>query len=179
MDIGDKGHLELYRLKVEVLANSRVNGKIKQEVVASLGSIDALWLESFWMAAPAPEWRPVNWELWSLTNRTAFWQAVLGRMARVGDNRLSKDDRVAIRRAMHKVVPWVMEPERKRLAVLEAQRTYAEVKHMHEWAEKHVADDKRRIAQHTKSLRENEAESAKFASLMLEAGLEIEKAAKS
>lgn len=174
IDVGGP-HLELYRLKVELLANSRVNGKIKQEVVASLGSIDAVWLESFWTSAPEPEWRPVRWELWSLTHRTDFWQLVLDRMSKIGDNRLNKDERVSIRRAIHKVVPWVMELERKRLEVLEALREYQQCRFMHQSAERRVADDQETIERATKSLKENQDKSAELARAALQVGLEIAK----
>ena len=119
---------------------------------------DAMWPESFWAAAPQPELRIERWELESLRHRTGFWQEVIERLAAIGDNRLSKDERVAVRRAIHKVVPWVMEPERKRLVVLEAQREYASIRMGYEWAEKDVARDQEAIKHHTESLKKNQDE---------------------
>ena len=110
----DAERLTPYRIKVTLVENTRVDGKVKQEIVAVLGSIDATWLESFWESAPDLA-RHQHWEILSLRARIVFWQSVLDRMGQIGDNRLRKDDRVAIRRAIHKVVPWVMEPEKKRL----------------------------------------------------------------
>jgi hypothetical protein len=144
-------------------------------MVAMLGTIEAVWLESFWASAPQPELRVENWELRSLQHRTAFWQDVLDRMAKVGDNRLSKDERVAVRRAIHKVVPWVMEPERKRLALLDAQDTYGQVKQIHEWCEKDVARDEQMIKEHTEKLKENRTKSAEWAEKVMLAGLQIAK----
>ena len=118
------GGLEPYRVKVLLVENARAAGKVRQEIVAVLGSIDATWLESFWESAPDPALRHQRWEQLSLTARVAFWEGVLERMGAIGDNRLSKDDRVAARRAIHKVVPWVMEPERKRLELLVARSEF-------------------------------------------------------
>ena len=118
-----------------LVENTRVDGKVKQEIIAMLGTIDATWLESFWERLPDASWRHKRWEYFSLTARVAFWDGVLERMGGIGDNRLSKDDRVAVRRAIHKVVPWVMEPERKRIAVLEAQHVYWECNFWHDVAE--------------------------------------------
>jgi hypothetical protein len=172
---GGDQYLEPYRIKVALVENARIDGKVKQEVIVTLGAIDATWLESFWATAPQPELRVENWDLYSLRHRSAFWQGVLERMARIGDNRLSKNDRVAIRRAIHQVVPWVMEPERKRLALLEAQHDYSQVKLFHDWADHGVRDDQHTIKRATESLKKHEAERAEFAEHMLHAGLRIAK----
>jgi hypothetical protein len=171
---GDNQYLDPYRIKVDIVANSRVNGKVKQEIIATLGTIDATWLESFWVGTP-PELRIEKWELRSLQNRTAFWDGVLHRMSQIGDNRLSKDERKATRQSIHKVVPWVMEPERKRLALLEAQANYDELKHMHEWSEQSIARLNHTIKTATEQLKEDQARSAEFANGLLHAGVEIAK----
>jgi hypothetical protein len=158
---------------VMLIENRRVAGKVKQELVAVLGSIDTTWLESFWARMPDLGLRHQKWELGSLRRRTAFWEGVLARMGQIGDNRLSKDDRVAIRRAIHNVVPWVMEPERKRLAVLEARAEYDEFKMFHDWAERDVRHDKEQIARYTAELKKDEAKSGELAHALLQAGLAI------
>lgn len=89
------GGLEPYRVKVMLVENTRVAGKVRQEIIAVLGSIDATWLENFWQGAPDPALRHQRWEELSLAQRTAFWEGVITRMSAIGDNRLSKDDRVA------------------------------------------------------------------------------------
>jgi hypothetical protein len=96
------GGLEPYRIKVMLVENSRVAGKVRQEIITVLGSIDASYLESFWQRAPDPALRHQHWEALSLAQRTAFWEGVIERMTAIGDNRLSKDDRVAARRAIHR-----------------------------------------------------------------------------
>src|SRR6266568_2202245 len=104
--------LEPYRLKVTLVESVRVNGRVRQQTVASLGSINATWLDSFWAAVGDDELarlRHPRWRLVSLQTRAAFWQDVLDRMSEIGDNRLSAEERKVIRRAIHKVVPWVME----------------------------------------------------------------------
>jgi hypothetical protein len=126
--IGEGRCLEPYRLKVMLVENVRVNGRVKQETVATLGSIDATWLDGFWAAVGEDELtrlRIPDWRLRSLRVRTAFWKDVLERMEKIGDNRLSQDDRKAIRRAIHKMVPWVMEGERRELDLLEAESDLA------------------------------------------------------
>ena len=176
--IGPKGPgLELvpYRIKVMLVENTRVEGKVKQEIIAVLGSMNATWLESFWEPMPDPALRHEQWEYFSLSKRAAFWDGVLARMSEIGDNRLNKDDRVAVRRAIHKVVPWVMEPERKRLELLEAQKVYQSCRDMHEWAESHVALDQEMIKRHTELLKESQANSAEYAQKVLQAGMQIAK----
>jgi hypothetical protein len=169
----DNDHLEPYRIKVLLVENTRLDGKVKQEIVAALGTIDATWLQSFWAVAPGPELRAKNWELFSLQERTAFWQGVLARMGQIGDNRLRKDDRVAVRRAIHKVVPWVMESERKRLAVLEACAQYDRLKSSHALYESHIKSAKEMIARYTAELKKDEPKSAELARALLQAGLAI------
>jgi hypothetical protein len=123
--IGKDRRLEPYRYKVMLIENRRVAGKMKQELVATLGSIDATWLDSFWSAVGADELarlRVADWKHRSLRARSEFWRGVLARMDKVGDNRLSAEDRKSIRRDIHKVVPWVMEPERKELDDLDAKK---------------------------------------------------------
>jgi hypothetical protein len=94
---------EPYRIKIILVDNVRTGTKVK-EVIATLGAIDATWLEGFW----TDQALKVNyWELYSLRWRVAFWRGVLQRMEKIGDNRLSKEDRIAIRRQIHKVIPWV------------------------------------------------------------------------
>jgi hypothetical protein len=148
---------EPYRLKVILVENTRTNGRVKQDIVAILGTIDATWLASFWTD---PELKTKHWELYSLRARVAFWGGVIARMSKIGDNRLSQEDRVAIRRQIHKVIPWVMKPEKKRLAILEAQKEYEQFRDLHDWAERDVTRDRETIAHATKKLKEQNEQSA-------------------
>lgn len=171
---GDQ-HLEPYRIKVILLENTRLNGKVKQELVATLGSIDATWLESFWQPNPDPTLRREDWELYSLRRRTEFWQGVLERMGKIGDNRLNKDERVAIRRAIHKVIPWVMDGERKRLELLKAEDHYREMQQWHKWTEDSVARDLDMGRRISEGIPAKKAESARWAECAFNAGLKIAK----
>jgi hypothetical protein len=158
-----------------LVENTRTNGRVKQDIVAMLGTIDATWLESFWTDQKL---KIEHWELYSLRHRVAFWDGVIARMSQIGDNRLSKDDRVAIRRAIHKVIPWPMEHERKRLEVLEAQKVYDDLAFAHSWSETRITHAKKAIARATAVLKEREPRSARIAEDMLLAGLLIEHASK-
>ena len=52
-------------LKVTVIENVRVGGKVKQEVILALGSFDATWLESFYEGMDASvrvkDWEHIFW----------------------------------------------------------------------------------------------------------------------
>jgi hypothetical protein len=168
--------LEPYRLKVTLLANTRINGRVKQELVATLGSIDTILLDYFFKDIPpevAAGLRCADWRYRSLGARTAFWQDVLERMGQIGDNRLSADERKAIRRAIHQVVPWVMEAECKELALLNARREFKSIQQMHAWREEHVKRNEEMIADYTKRLAEDRESSAKCAEAMFYAGKQI------
>jgi hypothetical protein len=160
-----------------VVENVRVGRKIKQEVIVALGSFDATWLESFYEGMDASV-RVKDWEYWSLRRRTAFWQDVLERMERIGDNRLGADDRKAIRRAIHKVIPWVIEHERKRLDLLEAMRAYEQVQWRHSYYEEDIARLQGSIRDDLMRMEEDKVQSAKFAEFMLDAGQRVAEARK-
>jgi hypothetical protein len=100
------------RLNVALAENRRVGGKVRQEHVAHLGAIDSRLLD----VTQAPH--IPNWELLSLRARVRFWDVANDRFGRLS-NRLGPDLK-RIRIAVHKRVPWPMEPERERLAGLEA-----------------------------------------------------------
>ena len=73
--IGDDEQLAPYRLKVLLVENRRVNGKVKQETIAQLGSIDATWLPEFWGGIDqkaAAKLKTKNWEMHSIEWRIAF-----------------------------------------------------------------------------------------------------------
>jgi hypothetical protein len=180
--------LEPYRLKVLLIENTRINGKVKQSLVATLGSIDATLLDYFY-GEIAPEiaagLRCADWRHRSLTERQAFWNGVLERMGAIGDNRLSADDRKAIRRAIHRVIPWVMEEEKKELTLLDAKRDCRSIKRMREnWeerAERHEETIQRYeewIKRETEQLNGAKTASAKMAELAFKAGAHVAKLSK-
>ncbi len=120
--IGRDEELAPYRLKVVLVENKRVNGKVKQETIAVLGSIEATWLPDFWKGIDreaAAKLKTDKWELYSLRERFAFWKLANRRMKKLA-NRLGPDAK-RIRMAAHARVPWPMEAGKKRLEILEAK----------------------------------------------------------
>ena len=102
-----------------MVENKRVNGKVKQETIAVLGSIEATWLPEFWEGIDreaAAKLKAEDWELRSLQWRTAFWEGANQRLKRL-TNRLGPEIK-RIRMAAHARVPWPKEPERKKLELL-------------------------------------------------------------
>ena len=168
--------LQPYRLKVTLLANTRIDGKVRQELVATLGSIDAMLLDYFFQDIPpdvAAGLRCKDWRRHSLSVRTAFWQDVLDRMSKIGDNRLSADERKAIRRAIHQVVPWVMAGERKELTVLNARRDFEGGQARHTFFENQMKHAEKMIAHYTEKLTEDREISAKLAEALFYEGKRI------
>ena len=102
-----------------LVENKRVDGKVKQETIAVLGSIDATWLPEFWEGIDketADKLKAEDWELHSLRARTAFWKTANPRLKKL-TNRLGPDLK-RLRIAAHKRVPFPKELERKKLKVL-------------------------------------------------------------
>jgi hypothetical protein len=87
------GKLVPYRLLVALIENRRVDGKVKQEQVADLGSIDGYLLPGFYPdGAPADE----QWHRASVQARHEFWRVVLdGVLPRLA-NRVSEEAREGI-----------------------------------------------------------------------------------
>ena len=120
--IGREEQLTPYRLKVVLVENRRVNGKVKQETIAVLGSIEATWLPDFWKGIgkeKATKLKTGKWELYSLRERIAFWKIANLRLKQL-TNRLGPDTK-RIRIAAHARVPYPMETGKKRVELLEAK----------------------------------------------------------
>jgi hypothetical protein len=100
-----------WRLKVYVVQSVRRDGKVVQETVAYLSSIDRRHV------GMAPD---DNRERASIRTRVAFWEAVNPKLKALV-NRLGGDDEVKrLRMAIHARIPWPMQGERERLGVLDA-----------------------------------------------------------
>jgi hypothetical protein len=179
--IGKDRRLEPYRYKVMLIENRRVAGKVKQELVATLGSIDATWLDSFWSAVGTDELvrlRIPEWRHRSLGARCNFWQGVLDRMSKSGDNRLSQAERKAIRRDIHKIVPWVMESEKKELALLDAKAGFVSTQNFHASTEQRIARQEKWRADIDKELVGLRSTQAKLAEALFHEGARIAKLAR-
>jgi hypothetical protein len=133
--VGEKEQRQPYRLKVVLVANKRVAGKVKQETITVLGSIDATWLPEFWEGLD-PKLKCDNWELYSLRHRLAFWKKANKRLKQLA-NRLGPDLK-RIRIAAHKRVPYPMEAGLKRLELLEAKKDYNFFKDHTEFLQRHI-----------------------------------------
>ena len=152
--IGREEELAPYRLKVILVENKRVNGKVKQETIAVLGSIEATLLPEFWEEISperAGELKAEDWELRSLQRRTAFWEGANRRLKKLA-NRLGPDLK-RIRIAAHSRVPYPMEAGKKRLEILE-------VKEDLDFFKGHIEYLERRIAGHEKIKKKAEQEIA-------------------
>jgi hypothetical protein len=96
------------RLKVYIVENHRRNGRVAQEIVAYLGSIEAELLVP-----------PGERECESISARIAFWETANPKLKNLA-NRLGDETR-RLRMAVHARIPWPKEPERERLEMLKAK----------------------------------------------------------
>lgn len=100
-----------WRLKVYLAQSTRRGGKVVQETVAYLGSVDQRHLGT------SPD---DSRERTSIQARVRFWKAANPKL-RALVNRLGGEDKVKrLRMAVHARIPWPMQPEQERLGVLEA-----------------------------------------------------------
>ncbi len=162
--IGREKELVPYRLKVVLVENKRVNGKVKQETIAVLGSIEATWLPEIWEGIDkekAASLKTDRWELYSLRERFAFWKIANHRLKKLS-NRLGPDTK-RIRMAAHARVPYPMEAGKNRLELLEAKKDFdywadfikiyegriAGHKKIIRIAEQEIAEDKETVRKYT------------------------------
>jgi hypothetical protein len=96
------GKLVPYRLLVALIENRRVNGKVKQEQIADLGSIDGYMLPGFY-----PDGPPVDeqWHRASVEARRQFWRVLLDDVLPRLANRISAEDRDKIVTSIWKRIP--------------------------------------------------------------------------
>ena len=147
-----------YRLNVALAENKRAEGKVRQEHISQLGSIEAAWLPEFWEGidpALAANIKGEDWERGSLQARTAFWEEANQRLKRL-TNRLGPDLK-RIRMAVHARVPWPMEPERKKLELLDAKADLDLARSQLEASERIIPISKRLVKKAQETLAENEA----------------------
>lgn len=105
-----------HKLKVYLVENERVDGKVSQRIVAYLGSMEIGLL---------PENEPggdsEKWERLSIQSRKAFWDKAGPKLKRLG-NRLGEQAR-SLRMKIHSRIPFPLETERKWFAYLDAKDT--------------------------------------------------------
>jgi hypothetical protein len=66
-------------------------------------------------------------------------------MGKIGDNRLNQDERKAIRREIHKVVPWVMEKEKAEIELADAKKDFEAARNSQAGTEKMIATSEKVI----------------------------------
>jgi len=101
-----------YRLQVSIVENRRVEGKVRQQHLFDLGSVDAWLIPEFWVEVDPliiGKIRTDDWDLRAVRARVAFWETANPRLARLA-NRL---DPKATRMAIHARIPWPKQPERE------------------------------------------------------------------
>ena len=140
-----------YRLHITLAENRRVSGKVKQEHVADLGSIDGVFIPSFWEGLTPhllDKVRGKDWERRSLRARVDFWERAKPRLDRLA-NRLGPELK-RFRMTINAHVPWPKEPERAKLALLEAEDELARASGSYEFTSKMVKTSEKIIANETK-----------------------------
>ena len=156
-----------YRLNVALAENKRAEGKVRQEHIAQIGSIDASWLPEFWEGidpALAAKIKGESWEMNSLRARTAFWKDANHRLKQLA-NRLGPDLK-RIRIVAHARVPYPMETERKKLELLGAKADLDDAKSSIKNAQRMVATGKKMV----KAAQKGVAESEKLAQYEIRVG---------
>ena len=129
--IGAAGGLNLvpHTLLVSLAVNTRVDGKVRQEHIADLGSFEGHLLPSFYSGIE-PEIANsvrINVEEWSnrsIHARIWFWHRLEEKLERLS-NRLSADDAAMVRSAVHKRIP---QPSQEEIAQNEVWRAAHEIK---------------------------------------------------
>ena len=161
--VGKDEELAPYRLKIMLVENRRINGKVKQEIVAMLGSIDATWLPEFWEGIDkkvAAKLKADDWELYSLRARAAFWK-ILNRRSKQLANRLGPDAK-RIRMAAHARVPYPMEAGKKRLQLLEAKKDFDSWRDLIKIYEGHIEGHKETIKRAEQNIIEEKEKVRKY-----------------
>ncbi len=156
--IGQEEQLAPYRLKVILVENKRVNGKVKQETIAVLGSIEGALLPEFWEGINrkrASKIKAEDWEIQCLRARIAFWEGANRRLKKLA-NRLGPDMK-RLRIAAHERVPWPKEPERKKLELLEAKADFDLARSQLEASKKIIPITKKLVKKAQENLAESEA----------------------
>jgi hypothetical protein len=129
------------RLQVSVVETRRIDGKVRHEHVASLGSIET----------------PL-----SVAGRIAFWRRVNERLATLG-NRIDPARQGKVRGDIHARIPMVTADEQRALQLENAEADERFWSVMHDMNQEKVADHKALVATAQAAIATGEAEAAKAA----------------
>jgi hypothetical protein len=161
-----------YRLQVQLVENRRDGGQVRQEYVATLGSIDGWLVPDFWAGLDpdiVAKIKSEDWDTRSIKARMAFWDQAKPRLDRLA-NRL---DPKAVRLAIHRRIPWPMQDERD---LAEARADFSFWKAAYDGQIKHIEGHEKVIARANKEIAEARENTEKWAPLMAEAARKLGKA---
>lgn len=154
-----------YRLNVSLVENSRATGKVKQEHIASLGSIEGAWLWEFYAdAGPhvAAAVTVADWPGKGAAHRAYFWECVEDRLSRLV-NRLGADDVTVIRAAIHKRIPRPSQEEKRAIELAKLQDNYKTWKDLNDMQQKWITAEGKHIERAKARIKELESDAAESA----------------
>ena len=167
--VGDELALAPYRLQVELVENRRVDGRVRQEHVADLGSVPGWLLPEFW-AGLDPETvaktKTEDWDTRSIKARMAFWDQAKPRL----DHLANRLDPKTFRMVIHQRIPWPMQTERK---IAEARSDFAFWKAAYDGQIKHIEGYEKVVAKANKEIAEARENAEKWAPLVAEAARKL------
>lgn len=134
-----------WRLKIYLVANTRRDGKVVQETVAYLGSIDSRHL------GLAPD---DHRERASIVARQRFWEAANPKLKALANRAGGEEAVKRLRMAIHARIPWPMQPERSRLEALEALAEAGRWRGLYEFTKGKIERNEKWIE---RGVKENEA----------------------
>jgi hypothetical protein len=157
------GKLVPYRLLVALIVNRRVDGKVRQEHIADLGSIDEYMLPGFYPdGAPSDE----QWHRGSVQARRQFWLGAFEKLERLG-NRVSAEHREAFIEEMMRRIPIPTSEERRTADLFEWKHLALSMQTMNHQTKKMIKSSEQaraRIDQNLAGLRqEDDRETATMA----------------
>jgi hypothetical protein len=169
--VGAELALAPYRLQVELVENRRIDGKVRQEHIADLGSVDGWLLHEFWAGLDldaVAETKTEDWDTRSIKARMVFWDQAEPRLDRLA-NRL---DPKIFRMAIHQRIPWPMQAERE---LAEARSDFAFWKAAYDGQIKHIEGHEKVIATANKEIAEARENAEKWALSVAEAARKLAK----
>lgn len=146
----DEGvNLVPYRLLASLVANRRIDGKIRQEHIADLGAIDGYYLPCFFRGIEARIADAICDEQWfiaSIAMRLAFWGELDARLTRLS-NRIVADEADMVRAMVNARIPKPTDEEFEKMEMTGWQRL------LDAW-QGFVDDDQKQIAGYEESIAE-------------------------
>jgi hypothetical protein len=165
------GKLVPYRLLVALIENRRVDGKVRQEQIADLGSIDGYLLSGFYPdGAPADE----QWHRASVQARRQFWIDALERLERLA-NRVSAEAREGIIEAIMRRIPILTEDDRRTADLFEWKHLASSLHRMNDGTRKMIESSERAREKIDQNLAELRQENDREAAGIVQAQTEVRK----